>query len=482
MEEIVFRTASELARAIRDRELSSVDVVNAHLGQIAGHNSKINAIVTLDEEGARERAKEADEALALGESWGPLHGLPLTIKDTFETSGLRTVSGFKPLAEHVPAEDAAAVARLRSAGAVILGKTNTPLLTTDWQTRNPVFGLTSNPWNPELTVGGSTGGGAAAVASGMSPLELGGDVGGSARIPAHFCGVFGLKPTQHAVSTRGHIPDLPGRVRAETQMLQPGLLARAAPDLALALRVIAGPDPRRPMVPPVSFDDPGKIEFGSLRLAWCDGFGGVIVSRDTSVALETLVEALAVQGCRIERSLPTEIDWEELWTTWGELVRPEIAVSFPASMRALMGVLSLLGSGQSPMNKGWSKGAGRDRGLYFAALARRDELAARFEHFLSKYDAWIIPTVVVPAFAHSKIGKAIQVDDHLVPYMVAGSAYTSVASLTGLPAVTVPGASSTDGLPIGIQIIGRRWDDMRLIAIADRIAETTGGYRKPPGY
>jgi amidase len=482
MEEIVFRTASELAQAIRDRQLSSADVVNAHLGHIAEHNSKVNAVVTVDEEGARERAREADEALARGELWGPLHGVPVTIKDTFETAGMRTVSGFKPLAEYVPAEDAAAVARLRAAGAVILGKTNTPMLTTDWQTRNPVFGLTRNPWNPELTVGGSTGGGGAAVAAGLSPLELGGDVGGSARIPAHFCGVFGLKPTQHAVSTRGHIPDLPGPVRAETQMLQPGILARSAPDLALGLSVIAGPDPQRPMVPPVPFEDPGAIDLESLRLAWCDGVGGVVVSRDTSAALEALADALAAKGCRIERTLPTDVDWEELWSTWGELVQPEIAVSFPGPMRALMGVLGLLSSGQSPMNRGWSKGAGRDRGRYFAALARRDEFAARFEHFLGSYDAWIIPTVVVPAFAHSKIGKPIQVDDHLVPYMLAGSAYTAVASLTGLPAVTVPGASSSEGLPIGIQLIGRRWDDMRLIAISDRIAEITGGYRRPPGY
>jgi amidase len=183
----------------------------------------------------------------------------------------RTVSGFKPLADYVPSEDAAAVARLRDAGAVILGKTNTPLLTTDWQTQNPVFGRTNNPWNPELTVGGSTGGGAAAVASGMSPLELGGDVGGSARIPAHFCGTFGLKPTQHAVPTSGHIPDLPNGPRAEIQMLQPGPLARSAGDLRLALEVIAAPDPKRPLVAPPALADPGEVELGSCRIAWCDG-------------------------------------------------------------------------------------------------------------------------------------------------------------------------------------------------------------------
>jgi amidase len=482
MLDIVFATASDLAKSIRDRQLSCLEVVEAHLAHIDEHNSRINAIVTLDEEGARERAREADEALAAGEPWGPLHGVPITIKDTHETAGMRTVSGFKPLAEYVPSEDAAAVARLRAAGAIILGKTNTPLLTTDWQTHNPVFGRTSNPWNPELTVGGSTGGGAAAVAAGLSPLELGGDVGGSARIPAHFCGVFGLKPTQHAVSTRGHIPDLPGRSRAETQMLQPGPLARSARDLALALGIIAGPDPRRPMVPPVHFERLGEVELGSLRLAWCDGFGGVVVSGDTSVALETTARALAEQGCQVDRTLPAEIDWDELWTTWGELVQPEVAGSFPGIMKALMSVLGMLSARQSVMNRGWMRGMGRDRGLYFEALARRDEISARLEHFLAGYDAWMIPTVVVPAFPHAKPGKPIQVDEDSVPYMMAGSAYTAVASLSGHPAVTVPGASSSEELPIGIQLIGRRWDDMRLLAIADRIAELTGGYRRPPGY
>jgi amidase len=482
MEEIVFRTAGELAQAIRDRELSSADVVDAHLGHVAEHNSKINAIVTLDEEGARERAREADEALARDEAWGPLHGVPVTIKDTFEVAGVRKVSGFKPLAEHVPVEDAAAVAKLRAAGAVILGKTNTPLLTTDWQTHNPVFGRTSNPWNVELTVGGSTGGGGAAVAAGLSALELGGDVGGSARIPAHFCGVFGLKPTQHAVSTRGHIPDLPVGVRAETQMLQPGPLARSAADIRLALRVIAGPDPRRPVVPPVSFEDHPAVYPGSCRIAWTDGLDGLPSSTDTAAALEKLTGDLAAQGCTVERQVPPGIDWDEVWSTWGELVNPEITSSFPTQMRALFRLFTLRSARESVMNRGWSRGWKRSRSRYFEAIARRDAVAAKFEAFLEGWDAWLIPTVPVPAFSHCKPGSAIQVDDQKVPYMMAGSGFTCIASLAGLPAVTVPGASSSDGLPIGVQLVGRRWDDMRLLAIAERLAELTGGYRRPPGY
>jgi amidase len=467
MEEIVFRTASKLAQAIRDRQLSSADVVDAHLGHIAEHNFKINAVVTVDEEGARERAKEADEALARDEVWGPLHGVPVT---------------FKPLAEHVPTEDAAAVARLRSAGAVILGKTNTPMLTTDWQTHNPVFGRTSNPWNTELTVGGSTGGGGAAVAAGLSPLELGGDVGGSARIPAHFCGVFGLKPTQHAVSTRGHIPDLPVGARGETQMLQPGPLARSAADIRLALRVIAGPDPRRPVVPPVPFTDPPEIDLSSCRIAWTDSLDGMPSCADTRAALDKLAGSVAAQRCAVERQVPPGIDWNELWSTWGELVNPEITSSFPTQMRVLFRLFGLRSARESVLNRGWSRGWKQTRSRYFEALTRRDAVAAKIDAFLEGWDAWMIPTVPVPAFPHCKPGSAIQVDDQRVPYMMAGSGFTCIASLAGVPAIAVPGASTADGLPIGVQLVGRRWDDMRLISIADRIAEITGGYRKPPGY
>jgi amidase len=189
-----------LARAIRERTISAKEVLEADLAQIALHNPKLNAIVTLDEERARQRAKEADEAIARGENWGPLHGVPVTIKDFYATAGLRTTCSYKPLANYIPQQDATVVARLRSAGAIILGKTNLPMLGLGIQTDSPLFGRANNPWNLNYTPGGSTGGGAAAVVAGLSPLELGGDGGGSIRLPSHFCGVFGLKPTEHRVS------------------------------------------------------------------------------------------------------------------------------------------------------------------------------------------------------------------------------------------------------------------------------------------
>ena len=236
MSEWVHLTVHQLAQAIRERKVSAVEVVQAHLNHIAQHNPALNAIVTLDEERALQRAKEADAALARGEMWGPLHGVPVTIKDAFETAGLRTTSSFPPLAHYVPKQDATIVARLRAAGAIILGKTNMPILTVDIQTNSPLFGRANNPWDLGRTTGGSTGGGAAAVAAGLSPLEVGSDGGGSIRIPSHFCGVFGLKPTEHLVPGTGHIPDLPGAPKSCAAHVLPLARWRAASqDLRLCL-------------------------------------------------------------------------------------------------------------------------------------------------------------------------------------------------------------------------------------------------------
>ena len=263
---MIFASATDIAAAVRAGEVSALEVVEAHLAHIHQHNPSLNAIVTLDEEGARAAARAADEARARGEPLGPLHGVPVTIKDAIETAGLRTTVGSPLLADHVPDEDAVAVARLRAAGAIVLGKTNVPVLSAAAQTSNPIFGRTNNPWDVSRTPGGSSGGSAAAVASGMSPLDLGADIGGSLRIPASFCGVCSLKPTEHRVPTAGHIPPLPGYPQAVRHMNTLGPLARTVDDLTLALRVIAGPHRRQPDVPPVPLGPMPDMALDGLRL------------------------------------------------------------------------------------------------------------------------------------------------------------------------------------------------------------------------
>jgi amidase len=241
MNDIVFSTTTQLAGAIRAGHISAAEVLEAHLEQIAAHNSTLNAVVTLDAEQARKRAREADEALARGEAWGPLHGVPFTLKDAHATAGMRTTTGFPPL-DHVPHEDGTVAARLKAAGGVLIGKTNVhEMLADPAQSINAIFGRTNNPWNSERTPGGSSGGAAAALASGMTPFEIGTDLSGSIRIPAHFCGLFGLKPTEHRVSLDGLIPGL-SEPRSVRIMSCIGPMARSAEDLTLLYSIIAGPD------------------------------------------------------------------------------------------------------------------------------------------------------------------------------------------------------------------------------------------------
>ena len=333
MNDIHFKTAQELATAIRQCRVSAAEVLEAHLEQIKGHNPTLNAIITLDEEGARARAKQADKALARGEVWGPLHGVPITIKDALETVGLRTTGGYSPLADYVPARDATVVARLRTAGAVILGKTNLSVLSADYRAENPIFGRTNNPWNLGRTPGGSTGGGAAAVAAGLTALEIGSDLAGSLRIPAHYCGVFALKPTEHRVPTTGHIPEPPGVPRGVRHMQTVGPLARSVEDLALALGLIAGPDGYDSQVPPVPLktgEQPLKIS----RFIWTDDFGGVPVTNDTRSSLSAFVDELQRSGCQIARCPPDKLDWVGAWESWGEIVLAERAATAQIEQRS----------------------------------------------------------------------------------------------------------------------------------------------------
>jgi amidase len=280
MDELEFATVGDLATRIRQRQVSAAEVVDAYFRQIARHNAGLNAVVTLDEERAREQAHAADAALGRGEIWGPLHGVPFTIKDALETAGVRTTSGFPPLATYIPTADAPVVARLRQAGGILLGKTNLPMLASGGSTENPIFGRTNNPWDLARTPGGSTGGGAAALAAGMTPLDIGSDAGGSVRIPAHYCGVYALKPTQHRVPLTGHIPP-PPPLRA-AQVLRYGAvlgpLARSVADLELALRIVAGPDGQDWAVPPAALAPVPQRRLQDLRFAWSDDFGGMPIT------------------------------------------------------------------------------------------------------------------------------------------------------------------------------------------------------------
>jgi amidase len=487
MSDLVFQDASQLAKAIRERSVSAKEVLEAHLAQIAQHNQVLNAIVTLDEEQAMSRAQQADAALARGELAGPLHGVPVTIKDLFDTAGVRTTWSYKPLANYIPQQDATAVARLRQAGAIIIGKTNMPQLAIGPQCDSPLFGRANNPWNLNCTPGGSTGGGAAAVVAGLSPLEIGSDLGGSIRLPAHFCGVFGFKPTEHRVSMAGASPRLKGVKEGFRHMRVAGPIARSVEDLRLGLSLIEGPDGRQWSVPPVAAEPLPERPLREYRFAWSDNFGGIPVTAETRIAIEKLAVTLEQLGCRVEHCNPPGFNFTAALENFGEICGSEIGVTTGPHKRFLLSMVLRARSFDEPLFRGLVKGAALSMQRYVEALSKRNTFITVMEQFISNWDAWLCPVAPGPAFTHRQmrnplLGGPLEVDDQKLPYWVWSITYTAVFNLTGNPAVVMPLARSQTGLPIGIQVVGRRWRDMELLSLAQKLVEVTGFFQRPPGY
>lgn len=479
--DIVFATASQLAQMIRDKEVSAVEVLDAYLEQIDKHNSKINAIVTLDLERAIDRATQADEALARGENWGVLHGVPVTIKDLIETAGILTTGGYPPLKNHIPTEDATSVARLKAAGAIIFAKTNTPKLGGDYQTLNPIFGRTNNPWNLDRTPGGSSGGSASAVAAGFSPLDIGSDVGGSIRLPAHYCGVYGFMPTDRRVSTAGQLPPLPGQPQYIRHMLRVGPLARSVEDLQLCFSLITGGDIRQPDIPSVPLEKPTDKKLSELRIAWTYGYDFLPVSKDTSSCIQNLINYLSDAGCYLEKCNPTDLDWSEALANYSALSGYELFAS-ASKLGVLPGILlgittefyartqTIFKSG-TPLAKKGNLVFPPSVTKYNTILTERDRQIAQIESFLDRWDAWICPVSLSPAFPHCDFGQPIEVDGVKYPYLLACGGYTMPLNLLGNPVVVIPIGQTKEGLPIGIQIVGKRWQDMDLLATAREISQ-----------
>ncbi len=490
MTRLVFLSASELAGGIRGGEFGAREVLEAHLSQIERYNGQLNAIVTLAVETARQRADAADAAAGRGDWWGPLHGVPVTIKDCFETAGLRTTSSFRPLANYVPARDATVVARLRQAGAIVLGKSNLPQLSFGLQTDSPLFGRANNPWNLALTPGGSTGGGAAAIAAGLTPLDIGGDLGGSIRIPAHFCGIFSLKPTEYRVSRAGIIGGRLQTAKPARNLGVAGPLARSAADLRLVLQAIEGADGREWTVPPATAPpDRHPKPLSACRIAWTDGFGGVPVDAETRRQLAELARKLASLGCLVERCNPPEFDVDAILETYGRLCAAEIFIGRARPTRWFYKALSFVPHPLLPDSRvvrGLFAGARQNLQDYVEALEVRDRLATRLQEFFARWDAWLCPVAPGPAFPHCHVntflGTSLPVDSAQLPYWVWGLTYVAPFNVTGNPTVTMPLGTTATGLPLGVQVVGPRWQDYALLDLVEQIERTCRPLRHPPGY
>ncbi len=469
MNELTFLPAVMMAERIRKREISPVEVLESHLAQIGRLNPRLNAFVQVDVERAKKAARDAETAIVQGEKLGPLHGVPVSIKSSIEVAGLRCESGTRLRAGHVATQDAPLVARLRAAGAIVLGVTNTPELLMAWETDNLLYGRTNNPWDLDRTAGGSSGGEAAAIAAGMSAGGVGSDGGGSIRVPAHFSGICGLKPTPGRIPATGHYPVSAGPFASIGVV---GPMARTVGDLKLLFEAMQGPDPGDTYSAPVSLRWSGEQEVRKLRIGYFEDDGRTPVTEETRVAVRTAAKSLCSAGFQVEPFRPKDLEEaRELW--WKYFV--------VAGSMLLRPMFEGRESDLSPLLKDFLEISASEPVISASTLLEawmdRDLLRARFFAEMEKYPILLCPVAAIPAFRHGE--RSWQIENKTVSYLDAWS-YTEFFNLLGNPAAVVPVARSAGGLPIGVQIVGRPWMEEQVLAVAAVLEKTCGAWSIPP--
>jgi amidase len=456
--ELCFASATSLAERLRTGELSALEVVDAYLARIETVNPSLNAVVRLNDD-AREDARRADRERSNGALRGPLHGVPFTAKDSLDTAGVVTTAGTVAWRERVPTRDATVVARVRAAGGILLGKTNTPEFTWSSETDNDVYGKTSNPYDLSRSPGGSSGGPAAIVAAGGSPFDIGSDTGDSIRQPSHVCGIAGLKPTSGRVPRTGHWPGYQGLFESFTQL---GPMARRVEDLELLLPILAGPDGDDPHVQPVALGDPAAVEIASLRVVAFTHNGIQTPTAETVLAIEAAVEAIAGAGAMVRHEVPPGLD--DAWAAWDGMIRAD----------GFAWLHRLIEAAGTP---GWGSYATRDwitpgdplPGDELTALVERaDAIRARLLRWVQDVDLIVCPTAPHPAILHGQSSDPKFNDT-----------YSDVHNLTGWPGVVVRGGTSGEGLPIGVQLLAQPWREDVALAGARIVEGASGGWQAP---
>ena len=461
MKDFIYWSASAQARALRARELSSREIVDACLVRIEAVNPTINAVVQLVAERAQREADELDKLALAGHFRGPLHGVPITIKDSLDSAGIVSTGGTMGRKGFVPEVDAPVVARLRAAGAILLGKTNTPELTLSAETNNLIYGRSNNPFDPSRSPGGSSGGSAAIIACGGSALELGSDTGGSVREPAHLCGITGIKPTSGRTPRSGHIVPYGGVMDSLTQI---GPMARYVEDLVLALPIICGPDGRDPTVVPVAHGDPTRIDLSQLRVAWYAD--NQIVAPD--IEIQRVVSAAAT-ALRAE----VEVLDNRLLPAMSELVSLSTELRESTNAGVILRLLKRYGTIEpGPDLQGYlsEKSLAASDCLDPALIEAIDEARSRALAFFENYDAILCPPSHALARLHGA-SKKDSFDDW---------SYMTIHNLLGWPGVSVPAGVSATGLPVGVQIVAAPWREDIALAVAQKIEALMGGYQRPP--
>jgi amidase len=469
--ELTSLSAAQMAAGIRRRKFSPVELVEAHLERIERLNPRLNALVTVDADGARSAARDAEAALARGEALGALHGVPLTIKSCIDVAGYRCETGTPLRAGNIPTTDAPVVRRLRAAGAILLGNTNAPEFLMAYETDNPLYGRTNNPWDVERTPGGSSGGEAAAIAARCSAGGMGSDGGGSIRIPAHFSGICGLKPTPGRIPATGHFPPSAGPFAALGVV---GPMARTIGDLSLLFEVLAGPDSGDSNSAPVPVRWPGEAELRRMNVGYFEDDGRVPVTPETRAAVRAAAAALKEQQFEVDAFRPSGLeDARRLWWTLfgpagGLVLGPLLAghESHEKEVGPILRDFMSIVAAEPPLTLD----------TFLGTLLKRDEVRANFLAQMDVYRVLLCPVCAVPAFLHRE--RSWTVEGQTVEYLDAMS-YTQWFNLLGNPAVVVPVGRSPEGLPIGVQVVGRPHEEEIVLAVAAKIEQACGDGREP---
>lgn len=466
VQEICFLSAEELVQRMRSKKLSAVEVMQAHLSQIDRINPKVNAIVTLLPEQAMAQARFADEALAKGKELGCLHGLPVAHKDLVLTKGIRTTLGSPIFKDFVPQEDALIVERLKQAGAITIGKTNTPEFGAGSQTFNDVFGETRNPYNTSKTCGGSSGGAAVALACGMLPIADGSDMGGSLRNPASFCNVVGLR------TSPGRVPSWP-KFAGWSPLSVEGPMARTVKDTALMLSAMAGPDPRSPIAitePGHLFSRPLDRDFKNTRIAWSHDLGSLPVEPQVTAAIEKQRHVFEGLGCLLEECEPDLTDADEIFKVWRAWIFELHFSEFLDTHRSQMKDTVI-----------WNIQEGKKlSGPQIGEIERkRTELYHRVRKFMETYEFIILPVSQVPPF-DVKQRYINKINDVKMETYIDWMKSCYYITTFGNPAISVPCGFTPEGLPVGVQIVGRHQDDFGVLQLAYAFEQTTEFWKNRP--
>ncbi|HJQ59678.1 MAG TPA: amidase [Vineibacter sp.] len=478
-----FRTATQLAAAIRSKKISCVELLELYLKRIEKHNPRLNAIIALDVAGARKRARAADKALAKDDIWGPLHGVPMTIKESFNVAGLPTTWGDLALRSNIADSDALAVTRLKAAGVVLFGKTNVPLMLADWQSYNAIYGITNNPWDVTRTPGGSSGGSAAALAAGLTGIEAGSDIGASIRNPAHYCGVFGHKPTWGILSQQGHA--LPGKV-AEADIAVIGPLARGAEDLEIAFEAMTGPDAIDGNGWRAKLPKPAHKKLRDFKVAVMLEDRNSTVDDEVKSLIQALADRLGKLNVKVSDVARPDIDTDELQRVYIQLLRAATSGRQTDAEFALNAAEA-------------SRLPGNDQGYYarmmrantishrdwLAANERRHQLRRKWAAFFEDYDLLLCPAAASAAFPHDHVGERYQRTIEVNGRRVATTDQLFWAGFNGvcyLPGTVAPIGRTPRGLPVGVQIVGPQYGDRTCLRFARLLEREHYAFEPPPGF